>query len=36
MVLNVGDECRGSVMKERKHRTQGLLNRLLKFKETKY
>lgn len=36
MVLNIGDECRGSVMRERSLRAPGFLNQLLKFKEIKY
>lgn len=36
MVLNIGDECLGSVMRERQLRTPSVFSRLLRFKEVKY
>lgn len=36
MVLNIGDECLGSVMRERQLRLPSLFTRFLRFKEVKY
>ena len=36
MVLNIGDECVNSVMRERTLRTPSIFTRLFKFKEVKY
>jgi magnesium-transporting ATPase (P-type) len=36
MVLNIGDECYGSVMRERQIRAPSIFNWLLKFREIKY
>lgn len=36
MVLNIGDGCYGSVMRERSVRAPNLFNWLLKFREIKY
>jgi hypothetical protein len=36
LVLNIGDKCLGSVMKDRQNRAPSFFNRLFKFKEVKY
>lgn len=36
MVINVGDQCQGSVMGNREFIQQSLLSRLLKFKDARY
>jgi hypothetical protein len=36
MVLNIGDECFGSVVKEESLRTPNLFNRIFRLKEVKY
>jgi hypothetical protein len=36
MVLNIGDECPGSVMRERNLRSSNILNKIFRFKELKY
>ena len=36
MVLNIGDECLGSVMRERSMRIPSFFNRIFRFKEVKF
>jgi len=36
LVLNIGDECLGSVMRDRSLRAPSLFNRMFRFKEAKY
>ena len=36
IVLNIGEECLGSVMRERNNRTPSFFAKLIKFKELKY